>query len=263
VTWDNPDIWLETVGFGDKPSGTVVSSHELTADTDYFVIGRIWNGSVEAPAVNLPVDLCYLTFGIGTISTPIGVAHVDLPAKAVAGCPALATMKWHTPAAPGHYCLQVTLVWHDDAEPGNNLGQENTDVKVLNSPHAAFNFPVRNDTGLRRVLRLEADFYRISERPRCTPEQPPAAKPHLSAKEIALHRRMARAEHGRGAFPIPPGWSIKLLPDHLDLAPVNSKRSQWDVTAPNEFDGRQAINVNALSGEWLAGGLTLYVTSTP
>jgi len=263
VTWDNPDIWLETVGSGDKPSGATVSSHELTADTDYFVIARAWNGSVEAPAVNLPVHFSYLTFGIGTISTPIGVAHVDLPAKGVAGCPALAAMKWHTPAATGHYCLQVRLVWPDDAEPGNNLGQENTDVKALNSPHAVFEFPVRNDTGVRRLLRLEADFYRISERPQCNPGQPPAANPHLSANQIALHRRMARAEHSRGNFRVPFGWTIQLVPNHLDLAPGDQQTVTLDVTAPDGFEGRQAINVNALSGERLVGGVTLYVTGTP
>jgi hypothetical protein len=261
VTWDNPDIWLETVGPGDKPSGTTVSSHDLTADTDYFVIARVWNGSVEAPAINLPVHFSYLAFGIGTTSNPIGVAHVDLPAKGLSGCPAFAAMKWHTPVTAGHYCLQVRLVWPDDAEPSNNLGQENTNVKALNSPHAAFNFPVRNDSGLRRVFRFEADFYRISERPQCSPELPRALNPHLSVEEIARRRRMARAEHGRGAFATPPQWNIKFLPDHLELGSGEQQLVTVDVTAPDTFKGRQAINVNALTGERLAGGVTLYVTA--
>src|ERR1700687_2116058 len=35
VTWDNPDIWLETVDPLDssKPSGTIVSSHQLKENT--------------------------------------------------------------------------------------------------------------------------------------------------------------------------------------------------------------------------------------
>src|SRR6266478_3395862 len=96
VTWDNPDIRLETVGPGDRPSGTVVPSHALVADTDYFVIARIWNGSVEAPAVDLPVNFSFLTFGIGITGQDIGLQLVDLPARGVAGCPAFAVQKWHT-----------------------------------------------------------------------------------------------------------------------------------------------------------------------
>ncbi len=258
VTWDNPDIRLESVGPGDQPSGVVVPSHQLTADTDYFVIARIWNGSVDAPAINLPVVFSYLSFGIGTASNAIGVAHVDLPVKGVAGCPAFAVMKWRTPAAPGHYCLQVRLVWPDDAEPGNNLGQENTDVKALNSPHAAFTFPVRNDSGVRRLLRLDADSYRLGERAPCG-ERPRAVNPHLSTKEIAHQRESARAEHGRGRFAIPAGWTIKLTPEQLHLAPGQEELVTVEVTAPDKFLGRQSFNVNALAGEWLAGGVTLIV----
>jgi hypothetical protein len=150
VTWDNPDIWVETIAPGDQPSGVIVPSHDLVADTEYFVVAHIWNGSTDAPAIGLPVHYSFLSFGIGGASNPIGVTHVDLPAKGVAGCPAFAQMKWRTPAKPGHYCLQVRLVWPDDAQPGNNMGQKNTDVKALNSPRAAFTFPVRNDSRARR-----------------------------------------------------------------------------------------------------------------
>jgi hypothetical protein len=258
VTWDNPDIRLETVGPGGQPSGTVVPSHQLTADTDYFIIARIWNGSVEAPAINLPVEFSFLSFGIGMGSMLIGTDHVDLPAKGVAGCPAFAAAKWRTPATPGHYCLQVRLVWPDDAEPGNNVGQENTDVKALNSPHAAFTFPVRNDRATRRALRLDADFYRLGERPPCG-ERPRGVNPHLSTAEIAQQRRAARSAHGRGRFEVPAGWNVKLIPEQLQLAPGEEAMVTLDVEAPNNFLGRQAINVNAFAGEWMAGGVTFYV----
>jgi hypothetical protein len=237
VTWDNPDIWLETVGPDGKRSGTTVPSHQLTASTDYFVIARIWNGSVEAPAINLPV-------------------------KGVSGCPAQASMKWRTPAVPGHYCLQVRLEWADDAEPGNNLGQENTDIKALNSPHAVFNFRVRNDGGMRRVMRLAPDFYHLGDRPRCKPDQPRAGNPHLAPEEVARQRRIALAEHNRDRFPVPPGWTIKLLPEELVLAQGERGTVTVDITAPDAFSGRQAINVNAFVGDWLAGGVTLIVTGS-
>jgi len=258
VTWDNPDIWLESIGPGGQPSGITVPSHELAPDTDYFIIARIWNGSVEAPAINLPVVFSFLSFGIGTVSNPIGVVHVDLPAKGVAGCPAFAAAKWRTPATPGHYCIQVRLVWPDDAEPGNNLGQENTNVKALNSPHAAFTFPVRNDNGMRRVLRLEADFYTLGE-PRPCEAGLRGINPHLSAAEIARQRRAALARHGRGGFGVAQGWNVRLTPEQLPLAPGEEVMVTLDVEAPDKFLGRQAINLNAFAGVWMAGGVTFYV----
>lgn len=259
VTWDNPDIRIETVGPGGGPSGTVVPSHELTADTDYFIIARIWNGSVEAPAINLPVEFSFLSFGIGMISTPLGVTHVDLPVKGVAGSPAFAPMKWRTPATPGHYCLQIRLVWPDDAEPGNNVGQENTNVKALNSPQAAFMFPVRNDSGTRRALRLAADFYSLSGRPPCRQEEPRPGNPHLSPAEIARLRRTALTEHARSRFGIPEGWAVNLTPEQVVLEPGEAVNVIVDVTSPDPFLGRQAINVNAFAGDWMAGGVTLFV----
>lgn len=259
VSWDNPDIYLETLGANGLPSGNIAPSHQLGADTDYFVMARVWNGSVEAPAINLPVHFSYLSFGIGQQSHPIGTTHVDLPVKGVAGCPALAVMKWRTPTAGGHYCLQARLEWADDAEPGNNLGQENTDVKVLNSPHAAFSFAVRNDSGMRRALHLGADCYRLGPRPRCDRQRPSARNPHLSVEEMALQRRAAQAEHGRDRFPTPPGWTVKLTHPELLLAPGAQETVTVDVTAPDGFTGQQAINVNAFVGGWPVGGVTLTV----
>ena len=59
VTWDNPDIQL-------FQAGVPVPSHTLAPATEYEIVARIWNGSTDAPAVNLPVRFSYLTFGIGT-----------------------------------------------------------------------------------------------------------------------------------------------------------------------------------------------------
>src|SRR5207237_1437355 len=108
VTWDNPDIQLY-----DK-IGNPVSSIALVAGQPYTVRARIWNGSLDAPAVNMPVRFSYLEFGIGTINHLLGETTVDLPVKGAAGCPAYADMPW-TPPSAGHFCLQVELAWDDDA----------------------------------------------------------------------------------------------------------------------------------------------------
>jgi hypothetical protein len=247
VTWDNPDIHLELPA---NP-GLPVDSHALHPDTDYLVVARIWNGSTTAPAVGLPVRVSYLEFGIGTTHHDIGLTAVDLAVKGAAGCPAYARAPWHTPMQVGHYCLQVELLWDDDANPDNNMGQHNTDVKPLNSPHAAFTFPVRNDGAADRVVRFEVDTYQIPPLPPCPPEgQPmdPAARQHA-----------VRGRHQPAAWPIPEGWQVVIQPRETRLTPNESTAITADVTAPEGYGGRQAINVNAYDGADLLGGVTLYV----
>lgn len=251
VTWDNPDIHLEL-------GGVPVSSSELSVDTEYDIVARIWNGSNNAPAVNLPVWFSYLDFGIGTVSVPIGFDKVDLPVNGAIGHPATARSKWTTPKAAGHYCIQVELVWPDDANPANNLGQENTDVKALNSPQAAFTFPVRNDGRIERALALEVDGYAVAGPAPC--EDPrPVAIATMGADEKEQHRRDAQRRHGRGKHPLPDGWRVKVDPAELRLEPGSSRDVTVDVTAPDGFLGRQGINVNAFAGDRLIGGVTLYV----
>ncbi len=150
VTWDNPDIHLEQ-------QGAVVASHALEAATEYEVVARVWNGSTNAPAVGLPVRFSFLEWGIGTVPIAIATDEVDLAVKGAPGAPAFARVPWTTPAAAGHYCLMVDLLWPDDANPDNNLGQENTIVKPLNSPRASFVVPVRNAATQRRALSLDVD----------------------------------------------------------------------------------------------------------
>jgi hypothetical protein len=249
VTWDNPDIRLEQ-------NGTPVPSSALAPATDYEIVARVWNGSPDAPAVGLPVRVSYLEFGVGTVSHSIGERHVDLPVKGAVGLPVEARIPWTTPAAPGHYCLQVALLWPDDANPANNLGQENTDVKPLSSP-ARFLVPVRNDAALRRRLLLEVDAYRPRPAP-CPPEEEPGAPPP-GPRERAERRRRARARHARGGHPVPEGWTVAVEPPGLTLAPGEGAEVQVEVTAPDRFSGRQAFNLNALAEDELVGGVTLIV----
>jgi hypothetical protein len=251
VTWDNPDIHLER-------GGTPVLSSDLAANTEYDVVARIWNGSLDAPAVNLPVTFSYLAFGIGTVSVPIGRTLVDLPVRGAPGSPVEARMRWTTPSAPGHYCLQVELAWGDDANPLNNLGQENTDVRALNSPHAALTFPVRNG-GLRtRLLMLDVDAYAIPERPRCDPEER-VPSPRLTQDARDRRRRETVARHDRSAFPVPEGWSVRLEPNEIRLEPGEERDVTVSITAPDGFSGRQTFNVNAFDDSKLVGGVTLTV----
>jgi hypothetical protein len=41
---------------------------------------------------------------------------------------------WHTPAVPGHYCIEVELSHPDDGNPANNRGWNNTLVHAAQSP---------------------------------------------------------------------------------------------------------------------------------
>jgi hypothetical protein len=246
VTWDNPDIHVEAAA----APGTPVDSHALQADTDYLVVARIWNGATTAPAPGLPVKVSYLSFGIGTTRHDVGMTSVDLPVKGAVGCPATAVVPWHTPATPGHYCLQVELMWDDDANPVNNLGQHNTDVKPLNSPHAAFAVPLRNNTAQRARVVLRADAYRIPELTPCDEQ----------GRQDNPQARLER--HRREAWAIPQGWRVDVQPSEASLAPGEQTTVTVDITAPDGFVGRQAVNVHADSGGELLGGVTLYVEGT-
>src|ERR1700687_2340734 len=75
VTWDNPDIDILS-------NGAVVNPWELKTGTEYQVRVRVWNGSYDAPAIGLPVILSFLSFGMGTTRTMVGVTLTDLGAKA-------------------------------------------------------------------------------------------------------------------------------------------------------------------------------------
>lgn len=254
VTWDNPDIHLEL-------GGAVVPSGALAPDTVYEVVARVWNGSTDAPVARLPVHFWFLSFGVGQVRKPIGQDLIDLPVKGAPGCPAFARTKWRTPAAPGHYCLQAELVWSDDANPNNNLGQENTNVKPLNSPNARFDFPVRNPSGRPALLRLEADGY-------APPAPEPCGEKGGDARRDDARRRERLARQSRSANPVPAGWRVAITPSELRLEPDAEQTVTVDITSPDGWAGRRAFNVNALDvtdsadHPRLVGGVTLYVTGT-
>ncbi|MBL8222799.1 MAG: hypothetical protein JNL62_26405 [Bryobacterales bacterium] len=235
VTWDNPDIQLYR-------GGAPVPSGHLDPDTEYDIVARIWNNSIDAPVLGLPVNFSYMSFGIGAKTEAIGQAGVNLGVKGGADHPAFARVPWRTPREPGHYCIQVVLDWLDDANPSNNVGQENTVVGKLHSP-AEFRFPLRNDMERPQAFRLEVDTYTI-------PEPPPCGR----------DREDWKARHDRSAYRVPQGWRVEFDQDEVSLLPGEERTIRVVVDAPDDFRGRQAFNVNAVYGEGrLAGGVTLYV----
>jgi hypothetical protein len=129
------------------------------------------------------------------------------------------------------------------------MGQHNTDVKPLNSPHATFSFPLRNDVGRTRLLRLEADSYEIPALERCSNDE-------RNAKD---HSQMRLRRHDRAAWPIPVGWQVLIQPREAHLAPNETVTITVDVTSPDGYSGRQAVNVGAFDGSDIVGGVTLYV----
>jgi hypothetical protein len=263
VTWDNPDIQL-------FENGVPVPSASLKTDTDYNVVATVYNNSTEAPAVGLPVEVWFRSFGVGATLTAIGTTTIDLPVKGAPQHPAKAKVKWHTPAAPGHYCLVVRLVWPDDANPKNNLGQENTNVGVAASP-AVFTFPVRNEDTIRKRIRMTADAYTIPPRIDCRkrPSKQDSDRRHPAHKrsdvfippsEEGADWTLARVRHDPKSFPIPAGWSVEMDPAQFELAPDATQAVTVTIVPPDAFHGERSFNINALHGTVPLGGVTLTVT---
>ena len=252
VTWENPDVQLEL-------GGVAVDSSALLPNTTYDVVARIWNNSLDAVVVGMPVNFSFLSFGIGGKKNPIGATPVDLAVKGAAGCPAFARMPWLTPVTPGHYCLLIEFTWSDDANPFNNVGQHNTNVKPLNSPHAEFVFPVRNEARTERQIALRVDSYTLPASPGCG-DRPPVDNPRPTRTEVAQRLRQISAANDPKAFPVPEGWTVVIDPPALALGPEEERNVKVDITAPDGFSGRKTFNVTGFAGTTSVGGVTLTVT---
>ena len=249
VTWDNPDITL-------RQGGVVVPKHGLLPNTEYEIDATIWNNSYEAPVVGLKVSFGYLTFGASTTLTPIGFKYVNLGVKGGPDHPALAAMLWKTPPTPGHYCIQVQLECADDANPNNNLGQNNVDVVAAHSP-ADFSFILKNSTDTANAYNFEVDTYAIPAQPDC-----PATIAQMAGGTRADRLKRIRAAHNPANFPVPLGWTVEILPSQVALAAGDEALIKVSVTPPPGFVGTKPFNVNAMSKDLRAGGVTLYVSKT-
>lgn len=269
VTWDNPDIQLYELDPVSKP----ISSNDLQPDTEYEIHATIYNGSSEAPAINMPVEFSYLSFGIGTQSHPIGTTKVDLHVKGSPQHPSTARMRWRTPRERGHYCIQVKLVWSDDANPNNNLGQENTHVGITESP-AFFDFATYNGSGRRRIVRLTPDAYTIPGTTDCE-ELARRDNPYLKnhepraadgSKEVLDAARRtwcvaAARRHEPDRYPLPAGWAVRIEPEKFTQEMAETTTVEVQIAPPEGWTGKQAININGFDDDTNAplGGVTLYV----
>jgi hypothetical protein len=240
ATYDNPDIVLFR-------SGVQVSSAQLNPGTTYDVRVRIWNNSLEAPVVAMPVHLSYKDFGIGPVPIPIATTSADVGVKGSPDQPGFVSIPWTTPMIPGHYCLQVLLDPADDIEPANNLGWENTRIVAAQSA-ATFTFTLRNETKGERTYRFEVDAY-----------EPPTPRP--CSDDTLPTRRLE--PHRQGAHPIPAGFDVQITPSRPRLAAEAATTITVMVEPPQGFVGSQPINVNAFHDHGFAGGVTLTVVEEP
>lgn len=254
ITWDNPDI--------DILDGAVPVTGPLQPDHRYRVRVRIWNGSYDAPAVGVGVELSYLSFGAQTESHPIGTGAVNLGAKGAVNCPAFLELDWRTPATGGHYCVQARLHWFDDANPDNNLGQKNITVAMATSP-ARFTFNVRNDAAVPRTFALEADAYRLPVPPDCGPQRD---RPRTRIEESRALWAQAKRTQSYGQFPVPAAWTITIAPQRFGLEPRQEQTVEVAIE-PNDpaFRGTRTFNVHVFTADEretrsLAGGVTLSAT---
>jgi hypothetical protein len=234
VTWDNPDIVL-------LKNGAPVGSHELDPATTYDVSVRVWNNSTEAPVIGMPVRLSFLDFGVGTVSIPIGTGTVDVGVKGSSTQPAHVSIPWTTPATPGHYCLQALLDPVDDVDRGNNLGQENTDIRPMQSP-AEFTFELRNRAAVSHTYRFELDSYALPALPPCSAREP---------------RDKTLARHLRSGHPVPDDFAVSIVPARPQLAAGAQTTITVSVEGPSGFVGAQPLNVNVFHEHGFVGGVTL------
>ncbi|CAN5551209.1 hypothetical protein BH20ACI3_BH20ACI3_32370 [soil metagenome] len=241
VTYDNPDISL-------SKGGVPVGSHNLEPATTYEVTARIWNNSLDAPVIGMPVHLSFLDFGVSNEPILIASGAVDVGVKGSASQPGFVTIPWTTPATPGHFCLQVLLAPADDTNRANNLGQENTDVVAAQSP-AIFEFTLRNDTRKARRYHFEVDAYEIPTLPKCDGATPDTRE---------LIKRHQPASH-----PVPAGFVVKIEPPTPALDPGVSVTITVSVEPPAGFVGNQPLNINAFHEQGFAGGVTLTTVKEP
>ena len=182
------------------------------------------------PHLGLPVKVSYLEFGIGTTRHDIGMTKVDLPAKGAAGCPAFARVGWHTPSAPGHYCLQVELLWDDDAEPAQQHGPAQHRREGAELAARGVHVPgAQRPPRAPRQITLELDAYAI----------PPLA----ALRRATRHARPARPPPPRGVAAARRLAGERRPERRLALAAGETAQVTVDITSPDGYEGRQAINV--------------------
>lgn len=142
--WDNPDIQIL-----DRATGVPVPSNNLKVMTTYTIRATIHNDATVT-ATDTKVTFQWAFWGAGqktwnNISTPT----VTVPT----GGQATVDVEW-TPSVTGHTCIVATIYHPWDENLGNNVGQENTDVKPVSSP-GEIAFTIWNPTQTEALVYVE------------------------------------------------------------------------------------------------------------
>jgi hypothetical protein len=261
VTWDNPDVRIL------DGAGNSVGSHDLLPSTQYRIQATIHNRSAAAPAPGMPVIFAPTGFGAGApILTPVGTV-IDLPVQGAAGEPAIAEVKWTTPATPGHYCIVITAVWPDDANLIDNVGQHNTVIREA-APGQAMEIlvPVFGPPGAEATFRATVDAYALPRAP-IEAGGAPIGATYQGPGDVAAQdaRRLAEivSANARGRFPPPDAWGSTVTPVEVDVVADGSGEVRFRATVPSDAatGTQQRFNVIVTDAETdrLLGGVTVIV----
>ena len=270
VTWDNPDIELTDLG------GSFVGSHDLQPATDYRIRAAIHNRSNDAPAPGMVVNFTLYSFGVGgVLAQKIGTDIVNLPVRGAPGEPALASVTWKTPAAPGHYCVQVDAVWPDDANPLDNSGQENTVIKRARpGERLDFRIPVRNTLQGTRLLRVHLNSYELPRRPIMRPTRFERSEARGAAGGGERGEREQRNDflqriidaNAEELYPAPHEWSPELSERRLVLESDQTRELLFSVTVPENAPAGSEQRFNLAVADdaqgQLVGGVTVICVSS-
>jgi hypothetical protein len=241
-TWDNPDFKLI-----DTATGTAIGRFNLKPDTDYLIQATIHNNSFMA-AIGTSVSFEVRGFGAGTsLVSNLGAVVIDVPA----GGSEVAEVPWHTPASGGHNCLRAIIFHHDDANPLNNVGQHNTDIARPASKEHSLTFLVGNEGADNKSIHFEMDAYRL-------PAEAMQAENSAERQSVKYLRRLQEANDPLKQ-PIPESLNPQLSAERLELKPGEEVEITLSLTPPPRDDGLLSVNVNALEGADLIGGITAYV----
>ena len=247
VTWDNPDIRLFRNGV------PVDESEPLLAATEYEVEATLWNKSYDSPALGMPVEFSFLTFGVATTSTAIGTTVTDVGVKGSPSHPRHDQDLVDDTTGTGHYCLQVNLRPFDDANPENNLGQNNLNVALSQSPATL-------PTSLSAIRSTRS----TRSGSRWTPTSRSSCRSARRSSGAPASLRSARIDriveqHRQHDFSVPAGWDVQLNPQSVSLAPNAEIDVEAVATPPAGFAGQQRLNVNAVADGIPIGGVSLIV----